>query len=313
MRALVAALVIVTGFGSQVSAKPLDAKQVSGDAKWLVHIDVDAVTAGEVPQTVGTLWLKLPSAPEGLRKLSKAIGMDPTKDLHGITIYGRRHTQASGVVIVRAELDRGRLMALLKRKPDYRTESYGSHELVLWTENKRKKDEHTVTGCFYRPTVIVFGRDTAEVKKALDVLDGKSPALAESDPLFSPDVPAGTMIQARAVGLADVQLPFKSPLVRKSRFLFVGFGERGSEAFVVARLETESAEVAGQVRAVVEGFLAMAKLRWEADKEATKLLDAVEVSTDETRVAVKWRAPTDEVGKLLEKAWIKQLKSKGAD
>lgn len=313
MRALLAALVIATGFGPPACAEPLDGKRVSADAKWLVHIDVDAMKAGKIPSTIGELWLGVPSAQEDLKQWSKATGMDPTKDLHSMMIYGRRHAQPSGVVILRAKVDQKRLKALLKRKLGYRTESYGDHELVIWTESKGKNDEHTVTGCFHEPTAIVFGREAAEVKNALDVLDGTSRGLAEGDPLFALGVSDGTMIQVRAAGLADAKLPFKSPLVRKSKLLVVALGEREGEAFMAARLVTESAEVAGQVRAVVEGFRAMAELAVDSDEELTQMLQAVKVSTEGKTVTVEWRGATDHVAKLLEKTWIRQLKSKGAD
>jgi hypothetical protein len=307
MRALLAALAIVAGLGPLAHAEPLDSKRVSGDAKWLVHIDADAMRVGKVPRTIGELWLSVPSASEGLKKLTIAIGMDPAKDLHSVTIYGQRYAQPDAVVIVGAEVDRKRLIALLTRKPDYRTESYGNHELVIWTENKGKSDEHVVTGCFYQPGVIVFGRDTAAVKKALDVFSGTARSLAESDPLFARDVPSGTMIQARATGLAGVEL-FKSPLVQQSKSLFVALGENQGEVFAVARLVTESTDVARHVRAVVEGFLAMAELQLESDPDALKILEAVKVSTEEAKVAVECRGPADAAAKLVEKMWAKQLK-----
>jgi hypothetical protein len=312
MKALLAVCLIVTGLGPPASAEPLHGKQVSVGARWLVHIDADAIRAGSVPRRIGGLWRSLPSASEGLDRLTKAIGMDPTKDLHSVTVYGQRYAQPDAVVIVRAEVDRGRLMALLRTRPGFRTESYGKHELVLWTEKQGKKNEHTVAGCFYQPTLVVFGRDAAAVKKALDVLDGTSPSLAESDPFLAPAAPEGTMIQVRATGLADVQ-PLKSPLVQQSKSLFVALGENRGEAFAAVRLLTDSADAARRIRAVVEGFLAMAALQFESDQEALKILDAVKVSADDKTVTVECRGPTEDVAKLVEKLWAKQLKPKQAD
>ena len=309
MRALLAALLMVIGLGPRACAGPLDGKQVSADARWLVHIDVDAIMAGEVTRVIGGLWLKLPAASVGLKNLSLATGIDPTEDLRSITIYGRPYTEPGAVVILRAEVDQKRLMVLLRRKADYRLSTHGEHELISWTENKGKEDEHTVTGCFHRPTVIVFGRDAAAVRKALDVLDGTSRGLSRSDPLFSANTPPGTMIQARATDFADVQ-QFKSPLVQESKFLLVALGEEGGETFAAARLVTKSAEVARQVQAIVKGFLALAKLQLASDEEALKILEAVEVSTEESTVSVECRGPTGDVAKLIERAWMKQLEPK---
>lgn len=305
-----AALAMVVGLAPAVCAEPLDVKRVSADAKWLVHVDVDAMKAGKVPKTVGRLWLQLPSVAEKLNQVKGALGLEPLKDLHGITVFGRQYAEAGSVVVLHADVDRERLTTFLRWRPGYRAESYGNHELIAWTEKEGKKDEHTVTGCFHGPTVIAFGRDAAEVKNALDVLDGTSAGLAEGHALFAAETPAGTMIQARAVDLADVELPFKSPLVRKSRVLLLTLGEHDDEAFAVARVVTESAEVAGQLQAVVEGFLAMAELQFDSDQLVTKLLQAVQVSIDEKTVIVRFRAQVDDVSKLIERVWTRQFAPK---
>ena len=48
MRTLSVACMLVLGFGSLVRAEPLDRQQVAADAKWLAHIDFDAVRAGKL-------------------------------------------------------------------------------------------------------------------------------------------------------------------------------------------------------------------------------------------------------------------------
>ena len=115
------------------------------------------------------------------------------------------------------------------------------------------------------------------------------------------------MIEARGVGLAEVELPFKSPLVRKSKVFSVAVGEHGGEAFAAARAATESVEIAGQLRAVAEGLLAMAELQVDSDEQATRLLEAVKVGSEERTVTVEFRGHPDDVSKLFQKAWTKQL------
>ena len=237
MKILLAALAMATGLVSAACAGSLDGKTVPADAKWLVHIDVDAFKQGEVSRTIDSLWRQVPLAVQRLKILSKTIGMDPTEDLHGITIYGGDYAQPEAVVIVRAEVQQQRLMEFLKTRPDFRTVplpakgsgSQAQRELVHWTEKKGKQDEHTVTACWHRPGVFVFGRNPDEVKKALEVLDGTSPGLADNQAMLAAETPPSTVVEVRAAGLADVQLPFKSPLVRKSRFLLVALGEREGE------------------------------------------------------------------------------------
>ena len=310
MKSFFAAMTLAVGSAPLVCAEPLVSQHVSADAQWLVHIDVDAIKTGSVARAVGALWLKLPGGAEHLRRAGAVVGLNPAEDLRGITIYGRRYAEPAAVVVLRATVDRERLMAFLQGTPGFRTQPYGDHELVEWTANPGKKDEHTVTGSFHGPGVIVFGRDGDEVRKALDVLDGRSPGLGEDDLLSPGNVAPGTMIQARAVDLAEVELPFKSPLVRKSKRFCVALGEHEGEAFAAATATTESTETAEQLRAVVEGLLAMAELEFDSDEQVTRLLETVKVSSDGKTVRVEYRGPPGEVLELIGKAWTKQLRPK---
>lgn len=308
MRTLPAVLTFGLALASLAYAEPLDTKQVAADVRWFVHIDVDAIKAGQIPQTVGSLVLNSPASGRELKRLAEVAGLNLPEDLHGITIYGRRYAEPATVVIVYAKVDQQRLTAFLQQKPGYHTDSYGKHELIVWTEMRGRKDEHTVTGCFYRAGMIVFGRDAAEVKRALDVLDGTSPSLPNDDPLLAAETPRGTMIQARGVDLYDVELPFKSPLVRKSKSFRVALGEHNGEAFAVARATTESVETAKQLRAVVEGLLAMAELQFESDEQISQLLEAVKISSEGKSVTVELRGPVEDGTELIKKAWKDSLK-----
>jgi hypothetical protein len=118
------------------------------------------------------------------------------------------------------------------------------------------------------------------------------------------------MLEARALGFSDADLPLKSPVIRKSKSLYVWLGEHEGEAFAVAKVETESAEVANQVRSIVEGLLAMAELHFESNKQITAVLQAVKVSTNDKTVTVQCRGPADDAANLLKQVLVKQLKLK---
>jgi len=302
MRNIPAILVLGLGFTPLAHAEPLDIKQVAADAQWFVHIDVDAIQAGQVPQTLGSLLWKSPASGRALKRVTDVAGLKLDEDFHSITVYGRRYAEPAAVLIVHAKVDRQRLTSYLRHRPGYRTSSYGKHELIAWTERKGRKDEHPVTGCFYRPGVIVFGQDSTEVQRALDVLDGTAASLSQDDRLQAAETPPGTMIQAQGVELSDVKLPFKSPLIRKTTSFRIALGEHRSEVFAIARATTGSAETTKQLRAVVKGLLAVAELHYESDEQITKLLESVKVASDGKRVTVQLRGPVEDAMELINKA-----------
>lgn len=313
MRVLLAALTLALGFGSPVRAEPLDPSHVSADAKWLAHVDFDVVRASKLAQRAHEELLSRDPAKQKLEALRKTLGLDLMRDLRSLTFYGSRFLPGSGVAIVRAKMDRQRLLGLVRRDPSHRTSPYGKHELHSWTQAKGKPDEHTVTGCFHQATVLVLGRNADEVKAALDVLDGKSPCLAGSDAPLGAEAPAGSIFAARAVGLADADLPFKSPIVRQVESLSITLGEHEGEVFGEARLVASTPEVAENVQSAVEGLRAIAQLQHAADQDRMKALRALQVTMDEKTVTLRWRMSVDALLKLIEKEWAKLRKPKEAD
>jgi hypothetical protein len=310
MKTWLAALTLVIGLGNSARSEPLNHRQVPTDAKWLVHVDVSAVKTGDASQKISDLWLQLPSTTQQLRRLRWTTGVDPIKDLKGITIYSRSYKPKSAVVILQSKVSQERLHRYLRRRPDYHTSEHGPHELMGWTERKGRVDAHPMTACFYRPTLWVFTSDIDDLRSALDVLASSSPGLSPDSPLHAPAAPDGTMIQVRGTGLAEAELPFESPLIRKSTYLIALGGVTSTEAFAEARVTTDSEEVAGQLRAVVEGLLAMARLRFDKDPDLLRILNAVKVSAAERTVAVNCRWPAEDLVKLVEKTWTSRRNRK---
>ena len=181
---------------------------------------------------------------------------------------------------------------------------------MSWTERNAKSAEQSMAACFYQPTIWLFAANLDDLKLAIDVLDGKSPALAADHPLRPPTSPQGALIEVRGVGLGNAKLPFESPLIRRSSCLFALGGENDAGVYVDVQLTSESTEVAGQLRSVAEGLLAMARLRFDKDPERLRLLEAVKVSQEETTVNVQCRWSTDELLNVVKKSWTSQPNAK---
>ncbi len=312
MRTLFAAVVLVAGLSPLAWAEPLDCSQVGSEAKWLVHIDFDALRDAKTAQRVGEVLIRREAPKQKLEQIRKALGMDPTKDVQSVTFYGSKLKALTGVVIVRAKVDRRRVLNFLKKLPDYDMSAHGDHALHTWTQDKGKPSEHRVTGFFHGPKLIVVGRDPGEVTAALDVLDGKAAGMKTDNRLLDDDVPTGTVVQVAAAGLAEGKGPFRSPVLRRSELISLVIGEHESQVFFRGRVVAESPEVAEQLRQVAEGLLAMAKMAppKDAPKEFQVLLDSVEVTSGEKTVTVAWKASADVVLGMLEHAWKKQAEKK---
>ena len=304
MRIWVICAAAMLGLVSMAKAEPLELKQVAADAKWVVHIDVDAMRGSSV---IEKAYYKVSDALKGaeqhLDKVRDYFGMDLRNDLHGVTVYSKTIGRPDGVLIVYANVDQKMLLEKAERAPDHKALKYGAYELHSWIDAKGKKVEHPVAGTFYKPNVIVFAPTFDALKAALDVLDGKSPSLAGKGSPLAAEIPAGTMVLARAVGLAGAKLPWKSPLVTQSDTFSLALGESQGQSFADAKLVTKSAETAQQVKAVVDGARAMAELQHGNDAEAMKLVRKFKVNADDKTICAEFRAPAEEVWAQIEKAW----------
>ena len=231
--------------------------------------------------------------------------MIPCKDLHGITIYGRQLKKDTGVAIVRAKVDRQRLVEKAKLAPDHRLSTYGKYELHSWIHAKGSKHERSMTGAFYTSDVIVFGGSAEEVMAALDVLDGTKPNFAAKEPSLSASIPQGAILVAGVTGLGDANLPCKCPLAKQVDSLGLAIGEYQGQVFVEGKLTAKKADVAQQMKTVAEGALALAALVHNDDADAVKLIGAAKVAVADKTVSLQWSAPVDAVWAQLQKCIAK--------
>lgn len=315
--ALGIAVGILAGSAGVAAAGPLDLKDVSATAQWVAHIDVDAIKASTVVERVYDRCVaECPTARDRIAEVRAKLGFDLTEDIESVTFYGSVIEKGRGVVILRANMDQEYLVDKVRTALGYESSTYGSYTLHSWTHDRgidgRKTCEHNVTGCFHTPSVLVFGRSEADVKAALDVLDRKAPGLAGTDSSLATEIPAGTMILARATGLADAKLPIKSPLVKQSDALSLILGEHANESFATVQLVTKSEEVAEQVVKVLEGFYAMATLHGQDHPEALEALGAIHVRAQGKTVTAEFRESADDVWKYGQKIVARLVESSGA-
>ena len=300
LKIIVAFVALLGGVGTPASAAPLAGNQVAADAKWVAHIDLDAAKTATLAEKVQSWWLSKELVRQKLAAVKMYTGIDLAKDLHGVTLYGSRLEQNTGVVIVHAHFDANRLLTIVRGKPDYNVTKFDNHTLHTWTERKDAPDKHTMTGCIFGPELLIVGRDSAEVKAALDVLDGKAAVLAGSDSPLANEVLEGAVVVGGVTGMTEAGSLFKSPIVNQSEFIWVTLGEQDGEVFGQLKFVAKSDEAAEQVEDILRGLRAMALLQLGSDKEARKTIARLTVARSQRTVHVEWRGAAAGVWRLLE-------------
>jgi hypothetical protein len=297
MRMWGAAAAVVFGLATAAQAGPLDLKQVSADAQWVAHLDVDAMrTSTLVRKAYERAVEQFPGAEQHLASLREHVGIDPTQDLHSITVYGKQLGPHEGVLILQAESDQKVLLRLAEKAPGHQVTKYGAYDVHSSTLHKKG-----VAAAFFKPAVLVFGSSVDEVKAALDVLEGKKPALAGKRSLLAAGTPAGTILVARATGLSEALLPFKSPVVTQCETFSLATGENDGQSFLQASLATKTPQTAQRMKSIVDGIRAMVLLQFGDNADVTKMIDHLKTNVTDKTVNVEFRAPADEVWAMGEK------------
>jgi len=288
------AAAILLGLATLGQAAPLDPGAVAGDAKWVAHLDVDAIRSSIVVQKAYQEFVeKCPIAKvavpilDGSRAL---IGMDPRKDLHGITLYGSQIGKEEGVLIVFADVDQKLLTEKVKKARGYESSTYGSYELHSWT-HKDHRGERPVTGAFYKDKGMVFSGSEAEVKAALDVMDGEKPGLTCE--VLAAEVPAGTTVLARVVGIAET--PCESKLAKEIESVSIVTGENEGESFLHVKVVAKSADVAEQMGKVAEGLRALGILHAIDCPQDKELVENMKVNVADKTLTFDSSVPAETV------------------
>ena len=307
---LVAAM--LAAVAAPLAAAPLDLGAVSAEAKWLMHFDMQAARDSVVVQRAWERMLKMhPHAGGMMDMVSRMTGMDPRQDLRDATAYGLDTDKRNGVLIVRAKANREFLTRMVEKAADHKTMKHGDYTLHAWT-HKRGRHSGPVVGAFHKDDVMVFARTEAAVANALDVLDGRKPAVKGDAPLAG-RVRPGSIVVARATA---VDPDTKCPVLKQGKGFRVALGEHEGKSFYRARLEMASPAAAEDVVNVVKGFTALASLRWGGEADAMKLVDGVKTVVTGDTCAISWDADAAEVWKVVERAaesWEKRHRGRRGD
>lgn len=295
----IGALAITVALGGSTQAAPLELKQVAADAKWLAHLDVDALRQSTVVQHAWQAALaRHPDAEAKLAFVRGVLGMDLTKDIHGLTCYGQHLGKPQGVLIIAGQFDPNHLAALATLLPGSTRSDYRDYHLASWTCECHGHSQPAAAVLRSKDQLVIAG-SVADLQAALDVLDGKAAGLTGESSLAG-NIPPGTSFVLRVQGIKDADFPCHIPVLKHLESLRLVSGEHEGKSFVRSRyVMTDPATVALALE-VVEGRKAEAELLLP-DELGRKLVAALRPKVDGSTITLLWSAPADEVWEELQK------------
>ncbi len=308
-KSFMAVLCLAAFASTSLLAGPVQDKQVSAAAKWVVHVDVDGFVASGLGQYLIQKGKDKDLAAK-TAKFKDKYGFDPLVDLQSVTLYGEDFDPANGVAIIRAKVDQATLLKQLADK-DHKELKYGDRVVHQWTQPAAgRMPAGDRFGTFYSDSITVIARSQAVLQHAVDVLDGKADNLTKAKNSLLPKSPKGTFFVASAV---DVALP-KNAKPRRAVLQNISSGsavagEDDNGLFYKGQMTAKTAEDATRIQNVIEGFLSLAALLSEraavSDVPApdpSALLKGVKASTDDKAVSVEASASLADVQTFIDSA-----------
>jgi hypothetical protein len=293
------AAVVAGAMAAGAMAAPLDLKQVAGDAQWVGHVDFDAVRDSSIVKKAMEKHLARHKNAEGHMKMCEMlIGMNPQKDLHGMTMYGMKVGKHKGVAILHAKVDRAKVEAWVSKLPGRQMAEHGDYKISVF--NKKHGDkEHTLAASWYGTEHLVMASSVDELKAALDVLDGKSSSVGDDSALAGP-IAKGTTVMMRATGIKDCDCVKHCPIgSRTESFRFV-VGENDGKSFFRSRSTMTNSEIVGDLGTVVEGVQAAVRIHCNGNEQGLRIANGLKVKADGNTLTLLWSASADDVWEQAE-------------
>lgn len=278
MRHLTLVSVAAVGLASVSLAKPYDPRLVPANAFWVAHVDAEAA----LTSTLGRYFLEKGGEHLDLElaKVRSELGIDPLKDVKGVTAFGMTEDDDDGVIIISttAAADRAFTMAATK----------GEHqESVIDGVTIHTFDEDTgfviLPGSGPDERLIVAGEDLALIAAAVNNL--KAPAqgvdLAKGAVTRGPGENSIVFFHASKIG-EGLDVEPLSVIMQRMEGIRLDIGERQGQ--VMAELDILSADEAEatNIAQMVQGLIAMARFAGGQEPEAAPFLDLLNTLTQTT-------------------------------
>jgi hypothetical protein len=209
-----------------VFAGPFNPKDVAADPALLAHVDCDALRASSVGQSI----LSQQDVQDKLSAVGAIFDFDLRTQLHGLTVYTTEEHPKDGALIVYADFDPNRLIALAKAAEGFHGVTNGSHVIYSWLDDKKKaKDGETprVYGAISGHRV-VFGQDESHLADALNVIDGTAPSFSSKKGLPTADAGESILLEGMLLKFDFDDADDKAAIFKKAKSVRVKLSEAGN-------------------------------------------------------------------------------------
>jgi hypothetical protein len=324
------------GFAGMALAGPLNRQWVDRDADWVFHLNMEALAASDLGPLLSIEVLE--KNDDQVFVFLRAAGVDPLRDLKGLTVYGWHSTRAAapgpggedeGVAVIIASAAIERLAEhLVAQLPGFERIADAPVPQYTWLEHGSRRYGQIMPGPEGLRLALV-ARDQARLAAAAAIIAGAAPSLAavREGPLAQEPTPGAfmfAMAQIQATeGDGQRRRAALTRMTESIRFEMGSAaiegaepapGEDGSEYYIMVALRVRQGRDAANVVQIINGLMAMARLAAASDPDLNELasaLDGLQITTggDGREIVARLGVPAGQMrnlvddAKRVEKSW----------
>lgn len=294
-----AAIGLLPGLGAAAGPSGLQMSIVPADAQWVLHLDMERLTSS----AIFNLLTEAGKGADIQQKVGQFAGkfkMDPLKDIKGVTVFGESGAGEEPVVAIFGNFDQVSLLGLLKTEASTKEIPYDKHTLYSW------QGEHY--GVFVNNSLVLIAEKEADIRAALDVLDGKARNISES-PLAARlrKEPAGAIVEFAVADIRGLTGGGKGTvaghempaMLSQMKSVDGAISEIGDKLNLKIEIAAESAQVAQNLEQAIRGIIALANLQFTSG-DAQLITQGISVKVDDERVRIEATYLVPELQKMIQ-------------
>ena len=296
---------------------------VADDADWVVHLDFDRFRGTTVAEAIRN-HIDESGKGAALTVFRNTFQIDPRRDFHGLTLYGPDRDEDNAILVLRTAYDRDALLAVLQSGEMYARKTYDGRVLHRFEAKKHgpaatgeDANDTEAWGCFYDSGTIVAGRSLNRVRQAIDVLDGRTASLADTDNSVWDQIPNEAAFFAAGADLAGLGTieHQQAALLQQADGVVMTLDEENDMFSMQVQLAANSPEVGAKVYQVAQGLVALLKLNAANQPDQQWLKDVVQnirVRQDHATVSMSLEHHAADVARMIETR-LREQQSADAD
>ncbi len=294
-------LLTLLGLGLALTAgqaAKVDKTNISKDAKFVVHVDLDAVRASKIGATI----LKKVRQEQGREKLDALvdiIGFDPLTAIQGATMSGNGE-EDNGILVVRHKADSNKLLAFMKLDEHYRKTEHGKHE-IHGAGGRGDGERGYVSFVNGTTSVLAPSRDLAG--RGIDLVNGKGAAEQVSPSLERISKEAKNAFLIAHADIESLKELIDDDNVRQMlKQAAVVMGESDEKLILSLAVDAYDADSAQQMEVMVNGLIGFARLNQEENPAIKDILKGLKVTRAGVTVSIHFAIGVDKFFELIDPA-----------